>query len=159
MPTFNFTIETKPERKPKSNINKTVKLTKVEGIVNITIDGIYKVKVNKFIYDIHKDCYSCKGITNIYKQELDKHLQRILYVRDVGYCEECNPLHYLPFTVGCNVIGDIISINDKEYFCIKKVFLDFSNNEAHNALEFYKNNYKVINQSRINRILNEELNE
>ena len=51
MPTFNFTIETKPERKPKSNINKTVKLTKVEGIVNITIDGIYKVKVNKFIYD------------------------------------------------------------------------------------------------------------
>ena len=94
MPTFNFTVETKPERKPKSNINKTVKLTKVEGIVNITLDGIYKVKVNKFIYDIHKDCYSCKGITNIYKQELDKHSQRRLYLSDVGHCEESNSFYY-----------------------------------------------------------------
>lgn len=149
MPSFNFSVIAKVTKKNKniSNNNDVIVLRKVQGIIFIDLQGNYRVELdNGKSYPIHKDCYSCKGHKEIYRQgEFDK--GRFIYVRHQGEYFECNSKHWLPFGVGCIVTGNVIEhhISKIQSFVIKKCGIDFENTMAINAMNFYRNNIKEIN--------------
>ena len=149
MPSFDFSVIAKVTKKNKSisNNKDIIVLNKVQGIVFIDLQGNYHIELdNGHSYPIHKDCYSCKGHREIYRQgELDK--GRFIYVRHQGEYFECDPKHWLPFGIGCIVIGNVIqnAITKIQSFVIKKCGIDFENTMAINAMNFYRNNIKEIN--------------
>ena len=149
MPSFNFSVIAKVTKKNKSisNNKNIIVLHKVQGVIFINLQGNYRVELdNGDSYSIHKDCYSCKGHKEIYRQgELDK--CRFIYVRHQGEYFECNSKHWLPFGVGCVVKGDIIlnPITKLQSFMIKKCGVDFENAMSIAAMNFYRHNIKEIN--------------
>lgn len=157
MPTFDFSLpkkETKA-RKTSNNIKRTkVVEENIIGIVWIDINANFTVKVNNSIdYKIHADCYSCKGKDRIYTRELDNN-RRCCIIRSINDYGECNPNYYLPFAPGCVVSGDIVIIGFIKYFYIKKCWVELYNNNAHDALAYYRENYdtilSVIENNKIN---------
>ena len=149
MPSFNFSVIAKVTKKNKSisNNKNIIVLHKVQGVVFIDLQGNYRVEFeNGESYPIHKDCYSCKGHKEIYRQgEFDK--GRFIYVRGQGEYFECDSKHWLPFGVGCVVKGDIIlnPISKLQSFMIKKCGVDFENVMSIAAINFYRHNIKEIN--------------
>jgi hypothetical protein len=149
MPSFSFSVIKKVTKKNKSisNNKDIIVLSKVRGIVFINLQGDYYVELeNGEIYPINKDCYSCKGHKEIYRQgEFDR--CRFIYVRHQGEYFECNTKHWLPFGIGCIVKGNVIQhhISKQKTFVIKKCGVDFDNPRAIAAMQFYKNNIDEIN--------------
>lgn len=149
MPSFTFSVIKKVTKKNKSVSNNTdvIVLHKVQGVVFIDLQGNYRVELdNGDSYQIHKDCYSCKGHKEIYRQgELDK--GRFIYVRHQGEYFECDSKHWLPFGVGCIVKGNVIQhpITKIQSFMIKKCGVNFENPMAIDAMNFYRHNIKEIN--------------
>ncbi len=148
MPSFDFSLVKKESnnRKTSNNINKYEVVEKnVMGVVHIDINANYYVKINNRYYNINSECYSCKGKNMIYAQGYDdKH--RVCIIRSPGEYTECNHNLYLPFAPGCIVSGDIIKQNGTKVFLIKKVWTDLLDNDSHEALNFYREHYKEINQ-------------
>lgn len=159
MPSFDFSLVKKEsnKRKTSNNINKYDVVEKnVIGVVHIDINANYYVKINDRYYNINSECYSCKGKNMIYAQGYDDK-RRICIIHSPGEYTECNHNLYLPFAPGCIVSGDII-INHPltaKIFNIKKVWIDFNNDDAHEALAFYKEHYKEINAIILKRRFNE----
>lgn len=164
MPTFDFSIPVKKNNKGKYKPIKekyNIVTKKVKGIVFIDKDGSYKVLVGDINIPIKQECFTCKGASNIYMQELEKKSIRNIYIRCDNINQELDTLHYLPFCVGCIVKGDIVVNNyDKQqYFDIKESYMDYENDKASDIFKKFKNNYDELNQARINKILNNRLNE
>lgn len=149
MPSFTFSVIKKVTKKNKSVSNNTdiIVLHKVQGVVFIDLQGDYRVELdNGDSYPIHKDCYSCKGHKEIYRQgELDK--GRFIYVRHQGEYFECNTKHWLPFGVGCIVKGNVVQhpITKLQSFMIKKCGVNFENPMSIAAMNFYRQNIREIN--------------
>lgn len=159
MPAINFSLKPskKKERKTIKSGNRTQVIEKnVTGVVCINIDAVYYVKIGDSQYPIHKDCYSCKGKQYIYRQgEYDK--SRVVYIRTVDNCYESIPNFWLPFNVGCVVTGDIVFNHDAyvKQFVIKQCWIEWHNDEATEAINFYKEHLNVINDIIRKRRINE----
>lgn len=149
MPSFSFTPISKPA-KVKSYADSTNKyniiLADQEGIVCINLLGEYKVLIGDVQYDIATECYSCKGVTEIYEQDLTNDLVRVRHIRSERDREDRDRTMYLPFTAGCSVKGNIVRYKaaGTVIFKIKKVFVDLNDSIAKEAIKFYRNNYITI---------------
>lgn len=147
MPTFDFSIpkkKTKNRKKAKGPKLYKVIEQNVTGIVWINKNAEFTVKVNSAnSYEIHKDCYSCKGKDKIYTRHLDNN-HRVCVIRNPDCRTECNTDCYLPFAPGCVVSGDIVINGFVKQFYIKKCWTELENNDAISALNYYKENYNVI---------------
>lgn len=147
MPSFNFSLP-KKENKARKTSNHTNRCEVVEknivGVVWIDEFANFTVRVCKnFIFDIHPDCYSCKGKEKIYALKLDDN-RRCCIIRNIDECFECNSNLYLPFAPGCVVSGDIVINGFTKQFYIKKCWVELENDDAHTALVYYRNNYNTI---------------
>lgn len=141
MPLINFNIAIKNNIVPKHRDSIIAK--NVIGVVWVTEDAEYYVKLDDGrTYKIHKDCYSCKGKSDIYSQAYDN---RILYIRCDNLCEQDNN-YWLPFGVGCVVKGNIIEINKGiKFFYIKDCWLERNPNTGA-AIDFLKEHLEEINR-------------
>lgn len=158
MPTFDFTpIKKKSGERKGSNGNSKyeVLLKDIKGVVFIDINANYFVKVNNTSYNIITENYNCGGVANVYLQQLDNNLQRVLYIRHEEYKPNLDTQHYLPFTAGCCVTGHIVKnkLNNVSQFNIKKVYIDYNDTEAQKAIKFYRENYIEISKIRRERLL------
>lgn len=160
MPTFDFSVSVKKNNKGKYKVineKYTIKVRKSKGIIFIDKDGSYKVLMEDNIIPIKQECFTCKGSSNIYMQELEKKSIRNIYIRCDNLNQELDILYYLSFCVGCIVKGNIVVNNyDKQqYFDIKESYIDYEDDKAANIFKEYKDNYDELNQARINKILRE----
>lgn len=149
MPTFNFSFIKKDTNKRKTNKNnKEYEVLKqnVIGVVNVTINAIHQINVDGNIYNIKHSCYSCKGKDTVYRIGHNE-VRPLQYIRVKGEYKELDNLCWLPFAVGCIVKGNIVrnTIFNITLFDIKKVWLDYDNEEAYNAWKFYKEHLNEIN--------------
>ena len=120
----------------------------VRGVVWITIDGSYKVVVGDDVYDIFHRNYNCGKKKSLYYEQLIEN-RLVRYIRHLP--NKDNVISgYLPFGVGCSVIGTIVSRQrDRHiFFNIRKVFIDRDSQEAINAINYYRENMDKINSSR-----------
>lgn len=146
MPYFSLSVQKKEQKKKNNNTIKYQIIEKdVQGIVNITLSARYIIKVKDIKYHITKESYSCKNKNNIYHQ-LCGNNSRICYIRYVDKKYECNSKLWLPFAPGCIVKGNIIQGQFEKLFAIKKVWIDPDNIDAHNAFQFFKENYDIISE-------------
>lgn len=151
MPTFDFSLPKKVKAKRKT-VNNTERYEIIErnvvGVVWIDIKANYFIHCNTDIYPVAYECYSCKGKARVYRRGYyDRN--RVSYIRCNDNLTECNTLHYLPFGIGCIVKGNIVrnKYTNKLLFYIKDCWVDYSNEDAHNALEFYRNNINEIDDA------------
>lgn len=157
MPTFNFSLPKKETkgRKASNHSNRFEVIEKnIVGIVWINKSAVYTVKVdNNINYEIHPKCYCCKGKDRVYACKLDDR-RRVCIIRNVNDYKECNHNHYLPFAPGCVVSGDIVINGFIKQFYIKKCWIELENDNAHNALMYYRQNYDTICSAFENNKLN-----
>lgn len=148
MPSFDFSIITKKKDKVKKESNIIKKDT--IGVIFIDINGIYSVKVDNDFYPINPNNYTCKGKMIVYSQELTESFRRLIYIRTEDSCVKLPRNAYLPFTVGCSVLGNIIKniFNKLPIFDIKRVIIDDDKEDAKEAIKFYKLNYDIIQRNR-----------
>lgn len=154
MPSFSFQIvkkETKVARTTKSIEDKYEILSKeVYGVIFIDINGNYSVKVDDNFYNINPKNYNTQGVEMIYLQRLSKDGHREIYVRPLDFAPKVDEKHYLPFTVACEVLGNVVKnkLTNTIYFNIKEVYRDCNTIDAKTALKFYKDNYEIIQNNR-----------
>lgn len=148
MPTFNFSLPKKKDKERKAS-NNSIKHEVIErdiiGVIWIDCNANYFVHINGNKYTIKRECYSCKGKRAVYRQgQYDRN--RVCYIRHSDNYAECNPLHWLPFAPGCMVKGNIIrhSLTKAKLFVIKNCYVDYDNNDAHAAIEYYREHYAEI---------------
>ena len=158
MPYFDFSLLKKKAK--ERNISNRVKRFEViekniNGIVWCDEFANFTVRVCKsFIYDIHPDCYSCKGKNKVYARKLDDN-RRCCIIRNIDEYIECNSNCYLPFAAGCVVSGDIVINGFAKQFYIRKCWVELDNDDAHAALVYYRKNYNAIMSIIENKKLNE----
>lgn len=155
MPSFDFSISPKKESKKKAiknNVGFKVILSNATGVVWIDNKANYSVSIDNVHVSIHKDCYSCKGQLKVYRQGTNSK-GRVCYIRCLDDCKALDTNYWLPFAPGCIVIGDLYSneFTFKKYFIIKKCFIDLSNQEAHDAMQYYREHLIEINNIINNR--------
>ena len=149
MPVFSFSPVNKPS-KSKTNTSSSTKYETitpdVTGVVFMNLQGKYKVNVDKTLYNIAIEDYSCKGVVEIYEQTLVDNLTRVRHIRSERDRDDRDKTMYLPFTAGCCVNGRIVKhrTTGEIFVKIKKVFLDADNELARDAIKFYRDNYVVI---------------
>ena len=150
MPTFSFfEVTVKKERTVKKESSDTGKYTiiqkNIDGIVHISIEGNYYVKVFDKTYNITSENYTCEGMPYVYAQQLDVNGHRMMLSRADVNANKL-PKQYLPFAPGIKVYGNIVKNNytTEIMFKIKKICYDEHTNEGLDALQFYKKNYEVI---------------
>ena len=75
---------------------------------------------------------------------------REILARPLDFCFKSDEKHYLPFNVGCEVLGNIEenNITKSVFFNILKVEQYSSNPDCKIALNFYKENYETIQNNR-----------
>lgn len=119
-----------------------------EGIVCISLDGNYYVRIEDQTYNIISENYNTENVSKVYLQKLDSNGQRILLIRSLLVNKKISNV-YLPFAPGIYVIGDIVVNNyTKEImFNIKKILHDDKDNGCHQALKFYQDNYDIIQKA------------
>lgn len=150
MPSFSFSIV---KKKYKTKHESNIIISNVKGVVFINIEGKYTVKILNEYYPIHHSNYTCKGKPIVYSQKLTDLSQRLIYVRTEDDAVELPHHAYLPFTVGCIVLGNVIKgIGNSHIFYIKRVSIDPNNEESKIAMKFYKDNYEVIQKNRMENL-------
>ena len=156
MPVFDFfKVTTKKERVVKKN-NTDGKYSIIQKnlncIVHIDIEANYYIKVVDKNYPIIPENYDCKDVPEIYAQCLDENGHRMLWIRN-NVNPQSLPKQYIPFAPGIKVIGNIVLNNytKQEMFKIKKICYDEHTNEGLEALQFYKNNYAIIQNAIKNK--------
>ena len=146
MPYFDFSLPKKKEKRKtaKNTLRSKILEKNVQGVVWIDDKGELTIKVvpNKR-YKIHLDSYSCKGKRNIYARRLENR-RVVCIIRNVEEYFECNHDVFLPFAVGSIVSGNIVQIGFNQQFVINKCWSDLNNEDAHLALEYYRDNYDTI---------------
>ena len=146
MPYFDFSLPKKKEKRKtsKNTLRSKILEKNVQGVVWIDDKGELTVKVvPDKRYKIHLDSYSCKGKRNIYARRLENR-RVVCIIRNVEEYFECNHDVFLPFAVGSIVSGNIIQIGFNQQFVINKCWSDLNNEDAHLALEYYRDNYDTI---------------
>ena len=151
MPIFDFSTPVKKNNKGKYKVIKekyTIKVRKVKGIVFIDKDGSYKVLIEDSIVPIKQECFTCKGASNIYMQELEKKSIRNIYIRffihgHVHMSYGRNQKRYDQYNQ-----THVINAYDRCVF-------DYEDDKASNIFKEYKDNYDGLNQARIDKILRE----
>lgn len=148
-------VVTRAKREPNPN-KETIILKDVIGVVCITLDFTYFVEIGKDRYIIAPESNVCKGVTTVYEQRLTKN-RKTKHIRLDQGRNECNHNHYLPYAAGCCVKGNVIKneLTGNLKFKIKKVFVDYDNEDAVRALNWYRKNYDLIyavRQERIERL-------
>lgn len=151
MPSFSFTLAKKPAGKRKTSVRTNeyeVVDTNVVGVVWIDINANYFVHTEEHTYPIKKECYSCKGKSRVYRHGCYD-MNRVSYIRLSDNLNECNHTYYIPFAVGCIVSGSIHrnKSTNKLSFNIRKCWIDYDNEDAHKALEFYRQHLNEINDA------------
>lgn len=143
MPFFDFSspiVKKKTTVKPKIKRSWTVLEKNVKGVVDINEDLLYvAITDNDKHILIHKDCYKCKAHKVIYSRILwGEHKERLIIHRVDNLCGNNTP--YLPFAVGCIVIGDIICATDtmRSYFNIKKCYVDNTDTLAYSITKAFQ---------------------
>lgn len=146
MPYFDFSLPKKKEKRKtaKNTLRSKILEKNVQGVVWIDDKGELTIKVvpNKR-YKIHLDSYSCKGKRNIYARRLENR-RVVCIIRNIEEYFECNHDVFLPFAVGSIVSGNIVQIGFNQQFVINKCWSDLNNEDAHLALEYYRDNYDTI---------------
>lgn len=154
MPSFSFApVEKKVNKvKEKKLVDNRVKILKknVYGVVFIDIEGNYSVKVDNVYYKIEPKCFKTQGVEKLYLQRLSKDGHREIFARPLDFCFKVDEKHYLPFNVGCEVLGNIEenNITKNIFFNILKVEQYSPNPDCKIALNFYKENYETIQNNR-----------
>lgn len=146
MPYFDFSLPKKKEKRKtaKNTLRSKILEKNVQGVVWIDDKGELTIKVvPDKRYKIHLDSYSCKGKRNIYARRLENR-RVVCIIRNVEEYFECNHDIFLPFAVGSIVSGNIVQIGFNQQFVINKCWSDLNNEDAHLALEYYRNNYDTI---------------
>lgn len=152
MAIWNFSKPTKISRK-RNVIKYGLKVIEqnIKAVVDITDSLLYIASIeNGKNYIIHKSSYKCKNKQIIYSQLLvGEYKHRLIIHRIPSYCIEHRP--YLPFAVGCIVIGDIIlnQANNVYYFRIKKCYIDNDDCFAQTITKRFRNNYNKELEERI----------
>lgn len=152
MPGFSFAPVIK-NTKSKSNSQSSNKydiiIANIEGTVFITLDGIYQVVIGPDRYNIASECYSCKGVSEIYEQVLSNDLVRTRHIRSERDRDDRDRSMYLPFTAGCSVKGNIVKHKAAGVviFKIKKVYVDVDCPIGRQAIKFYRDNYSIIKKA------------
>ena len=138
------------KKKPANYKKYTILDSDVEGVVWINTKFVYSILYNGIKYPIIKECYDCEGVEQVYEQQLTDKFKKIRHIRSEGTRIKTNPYHYLPFTAGLCVKGNVVknTHTGESMFRIKKVFIDLTNSDATEAIRFYKNNYTAIQNSR-----------
>lgn len=156
MPYFDFSLPKKKEKRKtsKNTLRSKILEKNVTGVVWINIKGEFNVKIlpDKY-YPIHTDSYSCKGKRNIYTRRLENR-RVVCIIRNIGECLECDTDIFVPFAVGSIVSGNIVQIGFDKQFVINKCWTDLNNDDAHFALEYYRDNYDTIITALENKTLN-----
>lgn len=156
MPYFDFSLPKKKEKRKtaKNTLRSKVLEKNVQGVVWIDNKGELTIKViPDKRYSIHVDSYSCKGKKNIYARKLENR-RVVCIIRSIGEYLECNHNIFLPFAVGSIVSGNIVQIGFNQQFVINKCWSDLNNEDAHSALEYYRDNYDTIITALENKTLN-----
>lgn len=154
MPSFSFTPVKKKviKVKDKKLVDNKVKILKknVYGVIFIDIDGNYSVKVDNTYHKIKPKCFKTQGVEKLYLQRLSKGGHREIVARPLDLCYKTDEKHYLPFNVGCEVLGNIEenNITKNVFFNIFKVEQYSSNPDCKIALKFYRENYETIQNNR-----------
>lgn len=146
MPYFDFSLPKKKEKRKtsKNTLRSKILEKNVQGVVWIDDKGELTIKVvPDKRYKIHLDSYSCKGKRNIYARRLENR-RVVCIIRNVEEYFECNHDVFLPFAVGSIVSGNIVQIGFNQQFVINKCWSDLNNEDAHSALEYYRDNYDTI---------------
>lgn len=146
MPYFDFSLPKKKEKRKtvKNTLRSKILEKNVQGVVWIDDKGELTIKVvPDKRYKIHLDSYSCKGKRNIYARRLENR-RVVCIIRNVEEYFECNHDIFLPFAVGSIVSGNIVQISFNQQFVINKCWSDLNNEDAHLALEYYRDNYDTI---------------
>ena len=146
MPYFDFSLPKKKEKRKtsKNTLRSKILEKNVQGVVWIDDKGELTIKVvPDKRYKIHLDSYSCKGKRNIYARRLENR-RVVCIIRNVEEYFECNHDVFLPFAVGSIVSGNIVQIGFSQQFVINKCWSDLNNEDAHLALEYYRDNYDTI---------------
>lgn len=152
MPIFSLTPTVKAS-KAKNYSESTSKyniiIPNIEGTVFINLQGEYKVVIDKDEYNIASECYSCKGVAEIYEQRLTNDLVRTRHIRSDRDRDDRDRTMYLPFTAGCSVKGNVVRHKAAGViiFKIKKVHVDVDCPIAKQAIKYYRDNYSVIKKA------------
>jgi hypothetical protein len=157
MPSFSFAVVAKRQQKRSvPAITLTKVYTKVEGVVGITIEGNYYVKVGGREFPITAISFNCEGKECIYSKEL--HDERRLAIYRLPTEKHAKHAGYLPFAPGSCVIGDIVTMsnNIRYTFNIKKVYYNPANNDAKNEYIFWRDNYDTIRNNQSSKLIIED---
>lgn len=157
MPIFNFSVsqkKVKQKKETKSNNSIKVELKNIKGVVFINDNAEYYINADNGIdYKINDKSYSCKNKSIVYRVgEYDT--KRVKRIRPLNNLLECNPNYWLPFGIGCVVVGNIINEGDDVTFVIHDCYTDLYNEKCKKAFNYYLDNIDKINTIIKNKRLN-----
>lgn len=150
MPYFDFTVT---KKQTNTNHKKAKQYTIIKrdiyGVVHIAITGMLFVNINNTVVPILKDCYNTVGKDKIFSLKLNKDSKRLCIVRNKNERLNYTNENYLPFAPGCIVYGNLLlNPYGTTLFNIKKVIIEYDNEESKIALNYWKTNYEEIERNR-----------
>lgn len=152
MPYFDFSVTKKQSNANHKQAKKYTILKKdIYGVVHISITGMLFVNINNSVVPILKECYNTVGKDKIFSMKLQDDINKLCIVRNKNERLIYNNKEYLPFAPGCVVYGNLLlNPYGTTLFNIKKVILEYDNEESRIAFKYWKDNYKRIEKNRNN---------
>lgn len=150
MPYFDFSVT---KKQTNTNHKKAKQYTIIKrdiyGVVHIAITGILFVNINNTVVPILKDCYNTAKKDKIFSLKLNKDSKRLCIVRNKNERLNYTNENYLPFAPGCIVYGNLLlNPYGTTLFNIKKVIIEYDNEESKIAFNYWKANYEEIERNR-----------
>lgn len=107
------------------------------------------VNINNTVVPILKDCYNTTKKDKIFSLKLNKDSKRLCIVRNKNERLNYTNENYLPFAPGCIVYGNLLlNPYGTTLFNIKKVIIEYDNEESKIAFNYWKTNYEEIERNR-----------
>lgn len=150
MPYFDFSVT---KKQTNTNHKKAKQYTIIKrdiyGVVHIAITGMLFVNINNTVVPILKDCYNTAKKDKIFSLKLNKDSKRLCIVRNKNERLNYTNENYLPFAPGCVVYGNLLlNPYGTTLFNIKKVIIEWDNEESRIAFNYWKTNYEEIERNR-----------
>ena len=139
MPYFDFSVT---KKQTNTNHKKAKQYTIIKrdiyGVVHIAITGMLFVNINNTV-----------GKDKIFFLKLNKDSKRLCIVRNKNERLNYTNENYLPFAPGCIVYGNLLlNPYGTTLFNIKKVIIEYDNEESKIAFNYWKTNYEEIERNR-----------